>query len=333
MNNNSNQSLAVANIVYLDHGSLPNGLTIRPIQAPHQWINYSATAPEQVIERCQGADILVVNKVPITDEILAACPELKHIAVSATGFNIIDIAACQRRNISVSNIQNYALTTVPEHVLSLVLNLRRQVIYHRQQVIEGQWQKSDSFCMIDKPIRDLRGAIFGVVGLGGLGLATAQLAHAIGMQVIYASRSDHQCDFAKKVLLKELITKADVISLHCSLNEDTKNLIDTPQFAAMQPTAILINTARGGIVNEQAAVQAILNQQIAGIGIDVLEQEPPNNDSPLLEIAHLSNVIITPHNAWGSVQALQTLADTLMDNIEAFINGTPQNIVTDIEQT
>jgi len=328
MNREPSQPITAANIVYLDRDSLPCGANLRPISAPHKWLNYSATLPDQVIERCQGADVLVVNKVPISDEVLAACPTIKHIAVSATGFNIIDLAACQRRNISVSNVQNYAVTTVPEHVLSVVLNLRRQVIHYRQQVIDGQWQKSTNFCLIDQPIRDLRGAIFGVVGLGSLGFATAQLMHAVGMQVIYASRSDHQCGFAKKVPLKELITTSDVISLHCSLNSETALLIDTPQFKAMQAHAILINTARGGIVSEQAAVQAIRNKEIAALGFDVLKQEPPINDSPLLEIAHLSNVIISPHNAWGSVQALQTLADILLDNIEAFINGNPQNIVT-----
>lgn len=320
-------SLTKANIVYLDRGSLPHGIKLKPISAPHHWHNYTTTRPEQVIERCQNVDVLVTNKIPITEEILSASPSIKHIAVSATGFNIIDVAACQRRNISISNIQNYALTTVPEHVLSLTLNLRREVIHHRQQVIEGKWQKSSSFCIIDKPIRDCRGAIFGVVGLGALGYATAQLMHNVGMKVIYASRNTHNCDFAEKVLLKDLLKKADVVSLHCSLNKDTKNLIDTPQLQSMQSHAILINTARGEIVNEHAVVQAIHNQDIAGLGFDVLTQEPPIDGSPLLEIADLSNVIITPHNAWGSEQALQTLADTLVDNIEAFINGTPQNIV------
>ena len=328
MHKSFTQSLAKANIVYLDRVSLPDGIRLRSVQTPHQWRNYSATAPEQIIERCQGADILVVNKVPITDQILASCPDIKHIAMSATGFNIIDVAACRKRNISVSNIQNYALTSVPEHVLSLTLSLRREVIHHRQQVIDGQWQNSSSFCIIDKPIQDLRGAIFGVIGFGGLGRATAELMHAIGMQVIYASRNEHQNDFAEKVSLKELLAHADVASLHCSLNSETENLIDSPQLASMQAHSILINTARGGIVNEQAAVNAIRQQEIAGLGFDVLEQEPPKNDSPLLEIAHLSNVIITPHNAWGSQQALQSLADILIDNVEAFINGRPQNIVT-----
>ena len=328
MNNKATKPLTKANIVYLDRGSLPAGVNLRSVKAPHQWHNHQTSAPEQIIERCQTADILVVNKVPITEQILNDCPSIKHIAVSATGFNIIDIAACQKRNISVSNIQNYALITVPEHVLSLTLNLRREVIHHRQQVIDGEWQKSSSFCIIDKPIRDLHGATFGVVGLGGLGRATAKLMHSIGMRVIYASRNEHTCDFAEKVLLKDLLVKADVVSLHCSLNNDTKNLIDAAQLKTMRPHAILINTARGGIVNERAAAQAILNKEIAGLGFDALLEEPPTNDSPLLEIAHLSNVIITPHNAWGSVQALQTLADILVDNIEAFIAGTPQNIVT-----
>ncbi len=328
MNKRLTGSLDKANIVYLDRGSLPDSVKLRSIPAPHNWHNHQATTSGQVIDRCRNADVLVVNKVPIGEKILAACPTIKHIAVSATGFNIIDIAACKRRNISVSNIQNYALTTVPEHVLGLTLNLRRELIHHRQQVIDSQWQKSSSFCIIDKPIRDLRGAIFGVVGLGALGYATAKLMHSIGMHVIYASRNTHDCDFAKKVTLKQLLAKADVVSLHCSLNSETKNLIDTSQLQAMQPHAILINTARGGIVNELAAVHALQNNEIAGLGFDTLEQEPPNENSPLLEIAHHNNVIITPHNAWGSVQALQTLADILIDNVEAFINGTPQNIVT-----
>ena len=315
-------------ITYLDRSTLSEATVLRAPQGRHDWSFFDTTKPESVIDRCAGADVVAINKVAITDEILHACPSIKHIAVSATGYNCVDIAACMKRGVSVSNIPSYASTTVPEHVISLSLALRRQLLEYRAQVINGKWQTSETFCVFDKPIRDIRGATFGVIGFGELGEATARLAHGLGMHVIYNSPSDKHSDFAERVELPELLTKSDVISLHCSLTPTTHHLISEAELAKMQAHCILINTARGGVANERAVAQAIKNNQIGGIGFDVLEQEPPSNGSPLLDIAHLNNVIITPHIAWASVHALQRVADILIDNIDAFIEQRPQNIVT-----
>jgi len=254
------------NIVFLDRSTLPEQIKLNNSNPNINWVNHSLTPSEQVIKRSQDADIIVTNKVIINRDTLAACPKLKHIAVAATGFNIIDIDACREYGVSVSNISNYASTSVPEHVLSLILNLRRELLQYRQQVIQGKWQSSPHFCLFDKPINDLKNSTLGIIGFGELGKATASLAHALGMRVIYTSRQNHHSTFADKVSLEELLCTADIVSIHCSLNDDTKDMIGETELAMMKPSAILINTARGGIVNEYSVVQSIKNRQIAAIG-------------------------------------------------------------------
>lgn len=318
----------IKKIVFLDRVGLPERFSVRAPELDHQWDNYDSSLPEQVIERSVGADVLITNKVKITRETLLACPSVKHIAVAATGFNIIDIDACRELGVSVSNIPSYAATTVAEHVIASALCLRRQLLSYRQSVIDGQWQRSSSFCLFGEPINDLKNSIFAVIGFGELGRAAASMAAALGMRVIFSSRGKHQCEFAKQVSFEEAITTADIISVHCSLNAETLNLIAAPQLRKMQPHAILINTARGGIVNEADVVQAINDKLIGGISFDVLVEEPPSDYSPLLSIANFENVIITPHSAWASEQAMQRLADILADNVEAFLLGSPQNLVS-----
>ncbi|MFT5571114.1 MAG: glycerate dehydrogenase [Cryomorphaceae bacterium] len=315
-------------IVYLDRATLSATTQLRAPLGLHDWSCFDSTNPESVIARCMGAEVVATNKVPITQAILEACPSIRHIAVSATGYNCVDIDACSKHVVSVSNVPNYASTTVPEHVITLTLALRRELIAYRAQVIAGKWQTSKTFCVFDKPIRDVRNATFGVIGFGGLGEATGLLANALGMQVIYSSPSDKQSDFAKRVKFSELLARSDVISLHCSLTPSTHNLIGQHELAKMQPHCILINTARGGVANEKEVARAVQDNIIGGIGFDVLEQEPPTQGSPLLDISHLDNVIITPHTAWASEHALQRVADILIDNIDAFIEQRPQNIVS-----
>ena len=321
-------SSSVKRIVYLDRAGLPARFKVRGPSVTHEWVDYPSTTPEQVVERGYGADILVTNKVKITEPILLACPTVKHIAVSATGFNIVDTQACAKLGVSVSNIPSYAATTVAEHVITSALCLRRELLSYRQSVINNEWQASASFCLFGKPLNDLNTSVFGVVGLGELGSATAKKAAALGMRVIYSSRNQKPCDYAEWVSFDELISSADIISLHCSLTTETENLIDTPELQKMMPHAILINTARGGIANEAAVVNAIENNLIGGISFDVMVDEPPTNNSPLLSIANRNNVIITPHSAWASEQAMQSLVDILGDNVDAFLLGSPQNIVT-----
>lgn len=315
-------------IVFLDRIGLPERFNVRAPELDHRWYNYDSTPQEYIIERGLGADVLITNKVKITRDTLLACPSVRHIAVAATGFNIIDIDACHELDVSVSNIPSYAANTVAEHVIASALCLRRQLLSYRHSVVNGEWQKSSSFCLFGERINDLKDSTFAIIGFGELGRATAKKAAALGMRVIFASRNKHQCEFAEQVSFDQVITSADIISIHCNLSDDTLNLISAPQLQRMQPHSILINTARGGIVNEADVVNAINNKQIGGISFDVLEEEPPNDKSPLLSIADLDNVIITPHSAWASEQAMQRLADILADNVDAFLLGSPQNLVS-----
>lgn len=315
-------------IVYLDRDGLPAHIQIPAPAQAHEWVNYPSTNPDQIIKRCVDADVVAVNKVKLNREILAACPKVKHIAVSATGYNIVDIEACRELGISVSNIPSYAATTVSEHVIMCALSLKRQLIQYRQQVINGKWQQSPAFCLFDKPFNDVRDSTFGIIGFGEIGQVAGKLAHALGMNVIYTSRGSHPSDFAKQVSFEELLANSDIISVHCSLNAETHNLISANEIARMKDGAILINTARGGIVKEADAASAINSGKLGGIAFDVLVNEPPLNNEPLLSVANLSNVIITPHIGWASEQAMQHLANILSENIDAFLSGTPQNTVS-----
>lgn len=328
MKSQTTPSRNVSRIVFLDRASLPERIHIPPPKHPHKWVNYPTTLPENVIERCAEAVIVATNKVKISRATLLACPNLQHIAVTATGYNIIDIQACRDLGVSVSNTPNYAATTVAEHVLMCALSLTRELLSYRQNVIDGRWQKSKVFCVFDKPINNLRGKTLGILGFGEIGSATAHLAHAMGLNVIFNSRSTHDSDIAQAVSFEQLLSKSDLISVHCSLNKETHNIIGAKEIDQMKKHAILINTARGGVVNEADTVKAIENGWLGGIAFDVLTQEPPAADSPLLAIAARDNVIVTPHIGWASEQAMQDLANIVSQNIDAFLTGTPQNIVS-----
>ena len=315
-------------IAFLDRSTIRSDIVIRQPDFPHEWSECGATAYDQIIDRLQTVDIAITNKVPLTAATLASLPDLRMIAVAATGVDHIDLDACKAGNITVSNIRNYALHSVPEHAISMMLSLRRQVLQYRQEVIKGRWQQEGNFCFFDQPIQDVNGATLGIIGYGTLGQATAKLAHALGMQVQYTSRSDKAADFSKPVDMETLLRTSDVISCHCPLTPDTRHLLDASAFNKMKPGAIIINTARGDIVDERALAEAITDKQIAGAAIDVLPQEPPAIDSPLMQLADQTNVILTPHIAWASQQAMQILADQLIDNVEAFVGGKPKNSVT-----
>lgn len=322
----------MAQIVFLDRAGLAQHITLPAINTKshirHQVIEYATSSPAQVIERLHNAQVAVVNKVIIDRAVLKGCPQLEHIAVSATGYNNIDLPACIEYGVSVSNIPTYATTTVPEHAITMMLALRRQIMAYRAHVNNGDWSNSPVFCLFKEPINDLKHSTLGIVGYGDLGRATANLGKALGMRVVYTSRSAKSDADHEFMPLNDLLALADVVSLHCALNDATQNLIGAEQLALMRPNALLINTARGGLVDEQALVEAIQNNQLAGIGFDVLAQEPPTAASPLLSIADRSNVIITPHVAWASDQAMTQLAAILINNISAFLNGEPQNTVT-----
>jgi len=312
-------------IAFLDRSTIRSDITIRQPDFPHEWSEYETTTYDQIIERLQAVDIAITNKVPLAATTLASLPDLKMIAVAATGVDHIDLDTCKQHHIVISNIRNYALTTVPEHVMSLILTLRRQLLQYRQEIIQGRWQAENTFCFFDQPIYDIAGSTLGIIGYGALGQATAKLAHALGMRVQYTSRSDKPADFAQPMDMDTLLKTSDVISCHVNLTPETHHLLNADTLAMMKPSAIVINAARGGVVDEQALAEAIINKQIAGAGIDVLPEEPPAADSPLMRIASQTNVILTPHIAWASQQAMQTLANQLIDNIEAFVADKPKN--------
>jgi glycerate dehydrogenase len=312
-------------IVFLDRASLKADLR-RPAFA-HSWQEYPATNPDQVVERLRDATIAVTNKVPLRAATLERLRQLKMIAVAATGYDVVDVAACQAAGIPVANIRNYAVHTVPEHTFALITALRRCLLAYRADVERGRWQQSDQFCFLDHPIRDLHGATLGIIGEGVLGQGTARIARGFGMRVLFADHAPPKASGVEFTPLEQVLTESDVISLHVPLTAETRNMIGIKQLREMKRTALLINTSRGGLVDERALVDALQGGLIAGAGFDVLTQEPPRDGNPLLDL-RLPNFILTPHVAWASDGAMQALADQLTDNIEAWAAGRPQNLVT-----
>jgi len=311
-------------IVFLDRDSLQ--AQVRRPAFDHQWTEYAATDATDVAERLQGATIAIANKSPIGAADIARLPGLRMIAICATGTNNVDLEACRARGIVVSNIRNYSLVSVPEHVFTLMLALRRNLRAYAADVDAGLWQQSIRFCLLDHPIADLAGSRIGIVGYGALGRKVAQLARAFGMQVCVTSRSPANDPDVTELPLDELLRTSDVVSLHLPLDEHTRNMIGAAELASMKRGALLINTARGGLVDEAALAQALNDGVIGGAGFDVLTREPPEPGNPLLQLRS-ANFILTPHVAWASAGAMQTLADMLIDNVEAFATGAPKNLV------
>ena len=314
-------------IVYLERESV-----IAQVRRPnfaHDWVEYPSTRPEQLIERLQGCTIVIINKVPLPALAVDALSDLKMVAVAATGTNIVDLEACRRRGIVVSNIRGYAEHTVPEHVFALLLALSRNLIAWRESLLAGRWQKSDQFCLFDHPISDLHGATLGVIGSGSLGSGVIRLAEAFGMRVLRAEHQGQSTVRPGYTAFDEVLREADAITLHCPLNEQTQGLIGEAELRAMKSSALLINTARGGLVDEQALIRALKEGWIAGAGFDVISAEPPPADHPMItpELLALPNFLLTPHVAWASRPAMQRLADQLITNIEAFVAGSPRNRV------
>lgn len=295
----------------------------------HDWVEYASTQPGQVLERLQGCSIAIINKAPLDAITVNALNALKMIAVSATGTNVVDLEACHRRGIVVSNVRGYAEHTVPEHVFSLLLALSRNLYAWRTSLLAGRWQQSDQFCLFDHPIRDLHGATLGVIGTGSLGAGVIRLAEAFGMRVLRAERKGVAVPRPGYRLFQQVLAEADAITLHCPLNEQTRHLIGEPELRSMKPSALLINTARGGLVDEAMLVQALKEGWIAGAGFDVITEEPPAVGHLMLDPALLAlpNFLLTPHVAWSSRPAMQMLADQTIANIEAFVAGVPENRV------
>ena len=314
-------------IVYLERDSIIADVR-RPAFA-HDWIEYAKTKPEQVVERLHGCTIAIVNKAPLPAAAVDALPDLRMVAVAATGTNIVDLDACRRRGIVVSNIRGYAEHTVPEHVLALLLALARNLIAWRESLRAGRWQQSDQFCLFDHPIRDLHGATLGLIGSGSLGNGVARLAAAFGMRVLRAEHKGSATPRPGYTAFEQVLREADAITLHCPLTSQTQGLIGEGELRAMKSSALLINTARGGLVDEAALIRALREGWIGGAGFDVITAEPPPDAHPLVdpELLALPNFLLTPHVAWSSRPAMQALADQLIDNIEAFVAGSPRNRV------
>jgi glycerate dehydrogenase len=312
-------------VVFLDRASLK--AKVRKPSCASDYVEYEKTAVAEIVSRLQGASVAIINKVPMRAETLTQLPQLKLIAVAATGYDVVDVAYCKEHGIAVANIRNYAVHTVPEHAFALILALRRNILAYRQDVENGVWNRSEQFCFFTHDIGDLHGATLGIIGEGAIGQATAAIGRAFGMRVLFADHPPPKMEGVTFTPHEQVLAESDVITLHCPLIPATRNLINLEAFHKMKRNALLINTARGGLVDEAALIQALDQGLIAGAGFDVLTVEPPKNGNPLLDVRR-TNFILTPHVAWASDGAMQFLADQLIDNIELWCSGTPQHLVT-----
>lgn len=314
-------------IVVLDgYAANPGDLSWDGMKALGECVIYERTAPEEVVERAAGAEVILTNKVVITAEHMAALPDLKYIGVLATGYNIVDVEAARSRGIVVTNIPAYSTASVAQMAFAHILNICLQVQHYTEEVRDGRWTSSPDFCFWDTPLIELSGKKLGIVGLGHTGYATARIAIGFGMQIYaYTSKSHFQLPpEIKKMELDELFRECDIVSLHCPLTEQTRGMVNAARLKTMKPTAILINTGRGPLVNEQDLADALNNGTIYAAGVDVLSQEPPRADNPLL---HARNCYITPHIAWASGEARERLMQIAVDNLNGYVTGKVVNNV------
>lgn len=309
------------NIVFLDRTGIPATHEIPRPSFAHNWVEYDRTTAEQTFERAKDADIIITSKVIFDREMLARLPKLKLIAITATGTNNIDTVAAKELGIAVKNVTGYSSVTVPEHVLGMIFALKHSLIgYHRDQVTSDRWVTCGQFCYTDYPITDIRGSTLGVFGKGNLGSEIGRLATLLGMDVLYAEHKGATTIREGYTPFEDVLKQADIVTLHCPLTETTQNLINAETLALMKPTAYLINTGRGPLVDESALLNALENGEIAGAALDVLVKEPPEKDNPLIQAAkRLPNLLITPHVAWASDSAVTTLVNKVAQNIEEFV--------------
>lgn len=314
-------------IVVLDGGTLNPGDLSWDIIAENGAIEvYNNTNESEIINRSIDAEILIVNKIKLTPSILDSLPNLKYIAISATGYDNVDIAYCNKINIPVSHVKGYGSANVAQHVFALILALTNRVKIHHNLIQEGEWLKQNAFSFWDAPIIELAEKTIGIIGWGNIGQKVGAIAAGFEMKVIYYSASNKKSSFAENVELDELIKTSDFISLNTHLTDSNNQLVNANFLSNMKKSAFLINTSRGGLIDENALALALKSNQIAGAGLDVLSKEPPLNDHPLL---HLENCIVTPHNAWATVEARQRMMNILNQNIQSFINGNPINLITE----
>lgn len=314
-------------IVFLDRATLAPGVSLRRPAFAHRWSEHERSEPSQVVERLAGATIVIDNKVPLRRDAIERLPELRLVAIAATGTDCVDKDCCRERGIVVCNVRGYAMTTVAEHVFTVVLALRRSLMAYRDDVRAGRWQAARQFCFHDHPIRDLHGASLGIIGEGALGQAVAALGRAFGMHVMFAAHKGSQGLGPLYTPFEQVLETADVITLHCPLVPQTKAMLGLPEFRRMKRRPILVNAARGGIVVEEDLERALDEGLLAGAAFDVATPEPPEAGSTIMRLAARPDFILTPHVAWASLEAQQALADQLIDNLERFAQGTPVNVV------
>lgn len=317
-------------IVILDgHALNPGDLSWEPIQQFGALTIYDRTdSEEETISRIGDSQIVLLNKVPITERVLAACPDIRLICVQATGYNVVDHAAARRRGIPVCNVPSYGTDAVAQFTFGLLLELCHRIGHHDCLVHSGKWCESDCFCFWDTPQMELAGKTMGIVGFGRIGQAVGRIAKAFGMNVIACSRTEYPDgrEIAEYVTLDRLLEEADVISLHCPLFPETEKLINPETIGRMKNGAILLNTARGGLVDEDALADALGSGKLRGAAVDVVSVEPMQQENPLLTAP---NCIITPHMAWPPIESRQRLLNTVVENIRCFLEGRPQNVVNE----
>lgn len=296
----------------------------QPIAAMGELVVYDRTPAHLVVDHCKDAHIVLTNKVPFTANTLQQLPELKLIGVTATGYNVIDVEAAKKQGITVCNVPAYGTASVAQHAFALLLELTNRVGMHAASVANGEWVNAEDWCYTRLPLTELDGKTMGIVGLGNIGLQTAKIARAFGMRVLYTSRSKKDTDVGEYTDMQTLFAQSDVVSLHLPLTSDNYEFVNKDLLRLMKPSALLINTSRGPLINEQDLAEALNEGRLAGAAVDVLSTEPPKEHNPLLMA---KNCIITPHNAWMSREARQRIMNVTIKNVSAFLMGSPVNVV------
>lgn len=311
-----------------------DGYGLNPGDLSWDWLNkygevkiYDRTSPSELMERAADADAIFTNKVVINAETLSSLPNLKYIGVLATGYNIVDVKTAKRLGITVTNIPAYSTDSVAQMVFAILLTITNRVEHYAVENRKGRWSNNPDFCYWDSPLMELAGKTLGIVGLGNIGKAVARIANAFGMKVVaFTSKKQEELPVGiQKVTLDQLFSESDVLSLHCPLTPETNNMVNAERLNLMKPTAILINTGRGPLIDEQAVANALKAGKLGAFGADVLSSEPPAEDNPLLSAP---NAFITPHIAWATVEARRRLMEICEGNLSAFVSGTPRNVVS-----
>ncbi|MFU2126613.1 2-hydroxyacid dehydrogenase [Gallibacterium anatis] len=307
-------------IVFLDSTAIPKHIPIPRPKFEHEWVEYEYTPADQVIERMQDAEIAVTSKVIFSREVMQQLPKLKLIAITATGTNNVDLNAAKELGIAVKNVTGYSSVTVPEHVLGMIYALRHSLMGWYRDQLTDKWVECKQFCYFDYPVKDVKGSVLGIFGRGNLGREVGRLAELLGMKVLFAEHRGAETVREGYTKFEEVLAQADIITLHCPLTETTQNLINRETLALCKDGALLINTGRGPLVDEQAVFEALSSGKLSGAALDVMRQEPPEKGNVLMEAAkRLPNLLITPHIAWASDSAVTTLVNKVTQNIEEFV--------------